>query len=342
MADPPRSAGTRSSSTRTCPARGSTAGRTASGSSAAGSGRSSSTPGWPPPGGARGSRSTSTGRPAPRIRWTPPAHLARRRAGVQDAVVEALFTAYFTAASDLSDRATLSAIAVGAGLDRAEVDELLAGETGLDAVRAGEERGAATRGVRRAVLRHQREGRPVRAQPPEVPRRHQAGGADQPRPTRGTADPGKTEYLERRFKALFPAADFEVAYAWAGTFGETEDGLAYIGKPPERPDDYFAAGLRRQRDHDERHRRSADRRRLPGAREPRRPHLSASAADHSSRATRLQGRFGGARQHLAGRLEPGAVARAVPRRSGRRSSFTRQPRCVQDGDSVTRLPFGSR
>lgn len=52
----------------------------------------------------------------------------------------------------------------------------------------------------------------------------------------------KTEYLERRFKALFPDADLEVAYAWAGTFGETEDGLAYIGKPPERPDDYFAMG----------------------------------------------------------------------------------------------------
>jgi predicted DsbA family dithiol-disulfide isomerase len=59
--------------------------------------------------------------------------------GVQDAVVEALFMAYFTDGRDLSDRATLATVAAGAGLNRSEVDELLAGDTGLDAVRAGEE-----------------------------------------------------------------------------------------------------------------------------------------------------------------------------------------------------------
>ena len=59
--------------------------------------------------------------------------------GVQDAVVEALFLAYFTDGRDLSDRATLAEVAAGAGLDRAEVDELLAGDKGLDVVRAGEE-----------------------------------------------------------------------------------------------------------------------------------------------------------------------------------------------------------
>ncbi len=59
--------------------------------------------------------------------------------GVQDAVVEALFLAYFTDGRDLSDRATLADVAAGAGLDRAEVDELLAGEKGLDVVSAGEE-----------------------------------------------------------------------------------------------------------------------------------------------------------------------------------------------------------
>jgi len=59
--------------------------------------------------------------------------------GVQDAVVEALFFAYFTDGRDLSDRATLAEIAAEAGLDRAEVDELLAGDMGLDVVRAGEE-----------------------------------------------------------------------------------------------------------------------------------------------------------------------------------------------------------
>lgn len=59
--------------------------------------------------------------------------------GMQDAVVEALFLAYFTEGRDLSDQATLAEVAAGAGLDRAEVDELLAGDMGLDAVRAGEE-----------------------------------------------------------------------------------------------------------------------------------------------------------------------------------------------------------
>src|SRR3954463_12404013 len=56
--------------------------------------------------------------------------------GVQDAVAEALFLAYFTDGGDLSDRATLAGVAAGAGLDRAEVDELLAGDAGLDVVRA--------------------------------------------------------------------------------------------------------------------------------------------------------------------------------------------------------------
>ena len=60
--------------------------------------------------------------------------------GVQDAVVEALFQAYFTDGRDLSDRATLAAIAAEAGLDRANVNELLAGDRGLDVVRAGEEK----------------------------------------------------------------------------------------------------------------------------------------------------------------------------------------------------------
>ena len=69
---------------------------------------------------------------AHRIIW-----LAGER-GVQDAVVEALFLAYFTDGRDLSDRVTLAEIAAGAGLDRAEVDKLLAGEDGLEAVHAGE------------------------------------------------------------------------------------------------------------------------------------------------------------------------------------------------------------
>ena len=70
---------------------------------------------------------------AHRIIW-----LAGER-GVQDAVVEALFLAYFTDGRDLSDRVTLAEIAAEAGLDRVEVDELLARDGGLDIVRSGEE-----------------------------------------------------------------------------------------------------------------------------------------------------------------------------------------------------------
>jgi predicted DsbA family dithiol-disulfide isomerase len=60
--------------------------------------------------------------------------------GVQDAVVEALFLGYFTDGRDLSDRATIVEVAVGAGLDRAEAEELLAGDAGLDIVGVAEER----------------------------------------------------------------------------------------------------------------------------------------------------------------------------------------------------------
>lgn len=61
--------------------------------------------------------------------------------GVQNEVVEALFLAYFTDGRDLSDRATLAEIAAGAGLDQAEVKQLLEGDEGLDVVLAGEEQG---------------------------------------------------------------------------------------------------------------------------------------------------------------------------------------------------------
>jgi glycine/D-amino acid oxidase-like deaminating enzyme len=52
----------------------------------------------------------------------------------------------------------------------------------------------------------------------------------------------KTDELCQRFRTLFPEADFEPACAWAGTFAETKDGLAYIGKPPGRERTYFALG----------------------------------------------------------------------------------------------------
>jgi predicted DsbA family dithiol-disulfide isomerase len=76
---------------------------------------------------------TPNTRDAHRIIW-----LAGER-GVQDAVVEALFLAYFTEGRDLSDRATLGEIGAEAGLDRVEVDRLLTGDGGLDVVSAEEE-----------------------------------------------------------------------------------------------------------------------------------------------------------------------------------------------------------
>ena len=71
------------------------------------------------------------------------------------------------------------------------------------------------------------------------------GGEDAPFATDHRRDrlvESKTGKLIRRFRSLFPDAEFELAYSWAGTFGETKDGLAYVGRSPERPDDYFALG----------------------------------------------------------------------------------------------------
>jgi glycine/D-amino acid oxidase-like deaminating enzyme len=52
----------------------------------------------------------------------------------------------------------------------------------------------------------------------------------------------KAGKLADSFRELFPALDFDVAYAWAGTFGETKDGLAYIGATEEFPHAFFALG----------------------------------------------------------------------------------------------------
>ena len=58
--------------------------------------------------------------------------------GVQDAVVEALFDAYFCQGADLGDTALLTDIAVRAGLDRAALDAMFAGDAGLDIVLQGD------------------------------------------------------------------------------------------------------------------------------------------------------------------------------------------------------------
>lgn len=55
--------------------------------------------------------------------------------------------------------------------------------------------------------------------------------------------PAKTRKLEGRFAEMFPAIPLETACSWAGAFGETEDGLAYIGACPQHPLTYFALGF---------------------------------------------------------------------------------------------------
>lgn len=53
----------------------------------------------------------------------------------------------------------------------------------------------------------------------------------------------KTRQLVRRFNGLFPKLRIEPAFGWAGLFGSTKDGLAYIGAHPAFPRAYFALGF---------------------------------------------------------------------------------------------------
>ena len=72
-----------------------------------------------------------------------------------------------------------------------------------------------------------------------------AGGEDVPFATAHKSEQliaRKTKKLQRRFADMFPRLDLEVSYTWSGTFGETKDGLAYIGQTPEFPYAYFALG----------------------------------------------------------------------------------------------------
>jgi len=53
----------------------------------------------------------------------------------------------------------------------------------------------------------------------------------------------RTARLAKRFSRMFPAIELEVSHRWAGTFGETKDGLAYIGQVRQMPRSYFALGF---------------------------------------------------------------------------------------------------
>jgi glycine/D-amino acid oxidase-like deaminating enzyme len=71
------------------------------------------------------------------------------------------------------------------------------------------------------------------------------GGEDEPFRNPRRRDrliPAKARTLAKKFSALFPEIEFRPAFAWAGTFGETPDSLAYIGEHPDWPRCSFALG----------------------------------------------------------------------------------------------------
>jgi glycine/D-amino acid oxidase-like deaminating enzyme len=53
----------------------------------------------------------------------------------------------------------------------------------------------------------------------------------------------KVSRLVEQFSRWFPLAEFVTEFAWAGTFGETSDGMPYIGRLRGREREYFAAGF---------------------------------------------------------------------------------------------------
>jgi glycine/D-amino acid oxidase-like deaminating enzyme len=78
------------------------------------------------------------------------------------------------------------------------------------------------------------------------------GGEDDPFRNPGHRDsrvPEKAKILLEKARRLFPRIEMELAYAWAGTFGETKDSLPYIGAHPDVDDrvlfalDYGANGM---------------------------------------------------------------------------------------------------
>lgn len=53
----------------------------------------------------------------------------------------------------------------------------------------------------------------------------------------------KEKSLLKEFKECFPNIDFRADYDWAGTFGETEDGLPYFGKPDPMKNEHYILGF---------------------------------------------------------------------------------------------------
>lgn len=71
------------------------------------------------------------------------------------------------------------------------------------------------------------------------------GGEDSDTPSaehRDAVFAQKCQRLEHKFGELMPDIPMQTAHRWAGVFGETKDGLAYIGETDEYPNGYFALG----------------------------------------------------------------------------------------------------
>lgn len=53
----------------------------------------------------------------------------------------------------------------------------------------------------------------------------------------------KSRKLEKELERILPRHDFLTDFSWTGTFGETKDGLPYIGSHPGLPHSYFVLGF---------------------------------------------------------------------------------------------------
>ena len=72
------------------------------------------------------------------------------------------------------------------------------------------------------------------------------GGRDEEtiRPRRRKAHLSKkADQLAQDFHRLMPSLPFRTDFAWAGTFGYTDDALPYVGSLPEMPRTFFALGF---------------------------------------------------------------------------------------------------
>jgi glycine/D-amino acid oxidase-like deaminating enzyme len=71
------------------------------------------------------------------------------------------------------------------------------------------------------------------------------GGEDEPfanDEARDALTARKTATLQSKLAKLLPGADTRVDYAWAGSFGASEDGLPTIGRIPGKPRGFVAMG----------------------------------------------------------------------------------------------------